>query len=111
MSITIPVPKSIPTLKRENEGLLAKLDPVILITSLCLLAIGLVMVTSASISVADRNLSSPFYYAASVVLYCDGPGYRRAGLPDSTGAVGEVRHGIARFLIIPAHAGINTWHR
>ena len=62
MSITIPVPKSLPRLKRENEGLLTKLDPVILITSLSLLAIGLVMVTSASISIADRNLSSPFYY-------------------------------------------------
>jgi cell division protein FtsW len=31
-------------------------------TSLALLAVGLVMVTSASISIADRNLSSPFYY-------------------------------------------------
>ena len=62
MSITIPVSRVTPALKRAAEGHLDKLDSVLLITGLALLAIGLVMVTSASISVADRNLSSPFYY-------------------------------------------------
>ena len=62
MSITIPVFTVAPALKRATEGQLEKLDLVLLITSLALLAVGLVMVTSASISIADRNLSSPFYY-------------------------------------------------
>jgi cell division protein FtsW len=62
MSITIPVSTVAPALKRATEGQLEKLDLVLLITSLALLAVGLVMVTSASISIADRNLSSPFYY-------------------------------------------------
>lgn len=69
MSITIPVSKVMPTLKRENEGMLAKLDPVIVIASLCLLAVGLVMVTSASIAVADRNLSTPFYYMQRQLVF------------------------------------------
>lgn len=62
MSITIPVSRVAPALKRAAEGHADKLDAVLLMTGLALLAIGLVMVTSASISIADRNLSSPFYY-------------------------------------------------
>lgn len=38
------------------------LDPVLIIISLALLCLGLVMIASASISVADRQLGSPFYY-------------------------------------------------
>jgi cell division protein FtsW len=62
MSITIPVSTVAPALRRATEGQLDRLDLVLLMTSLALLAVGLVMVTSASISIADRNLSSPFYY-------------------------------------------------
>ncbi len=62
MSITIPVSRVAPALKRAAEAHVDKLDSVLLMTGLALLAIGLVMVTSASISIADRNLSSPFYY-------------------------------------------------
>jgi cell division protein FtsW len=62
MSITIPVSRVAPALKRAAEAHVDKLDSVLLMTALALLAIGLVMVTSASISIADRNLSSPFYY-------------------------------------------------
>ena len=62
MSITIPVSRVTPALKRATEAHLDKVDSVLLFTGLALLAIGLVMVTSASISIADRNLSSPFYY-------------------------------------------------
>ena len=69
MSITIPVSRAVPALKRATEGQLDKLDPVLLLTSLALLAIGLVMVTSASISIADRNLSSPFYYMQRQAVY------------------------------------------
>ena len=69
MSITIPVSKAVPALKRAADGPLDKLDPVLLITGIALLAIGLVMVTSASISIADRNLSSPFYYLQRQAVY------------------------------------------
>ena len=69
MSLTIPVARAIPSVKRLADGQLNKLDPVLLVTSLALLAIGLVMVTSASISVADRNLSSPFYYLQRQAIF------------------------------------------
>jgi cell division protein FtsW len=62
VNISLNITSAIPALKRATEDQLDKADAVLLITSLALLAIGLVMVTSASISVADRNLSSPFYY-------------------------------------------------
>lgn len=41
---------------------LDRLDKVILVVCLILMSLGIVMVASASISIADRNLSSPFYY-------------------------------------------------
>jgi cell division protein FtsW len=69
MSISIPVSRLKPALKRAAEGHLDKIDSVLLITGLALLAIGLVMVTSASISIADRNLSSPFYYLQRQALF------------------------------------------
>ena len=37
-------------------------DPVLTIVFVCLLTIGVIMVASSSISVADRNFSNPFYY-------------------------------------------------
>ncbi len=62
MSITVPVFRAAAAQKRATEGQLDRLDHVLLLTTIALLAIGLVMVTSASISVAERSLSSPFYY-------------------------------------------------
>ena len=38
------------------------LDPVLTIVFISLLSIGLIMVASSSISVADRNFANPFYY-------------------------------------------------
>jgi len=46
-----------------------ELDPVLLLAAGGLLAIGLVMVTSASISVADRTLGDPFFYLERQLLY------------------------------------------
>ena len=69
MSVTIPVSRAAPALKRAAQEQLDRVDPVLLLTSLALLAIGLVMVTSASISVADRNLSSPFYYLQRQAIF------------------------------------------
>lgn len=49
------------TLKfRTSSRLLV--DPVILLCALALLGLGLVMMTSASISVADKNYGDPFYF-------------------------------------------------
>jgi cell division protein FtsW len=69
MNISINVSSAIPALKRATEEQLDKVDSVLLVTSLALLAIGLVMVTSASISIADRNLSSPFYYLQRQAIF------------------------------------------
>lgn len=69
MSITIPVSTAAPALKRNVEDQLDKIDLVLLFTSIALLAIGLVMVTSASISIADRNLSSPFFYLQRQTIF------------------------------------------
>jgi cell division protein FtsW len=46
-----------------------RLDPVVLGCALALLAIGLVMVASASIAVADRTVGSPFYYLLRQAAY------------------------------------------
>lgn len=69
MNISINITGAIPALKRATEEQLDKVDSVLLVTSLALLAIGLVMVTSASISIADRNLSSPFYYLQRQAIF------------------------------------------
>ena len=45
------------------------LDPVLLITFISLLTIGVIMVASSSISVADRNFSNPFYYLQRQLVF------------------------------------------
>lgn len=45
------------------------IDQTLLVSSLLLLAIGAVMVTSASIGVADRQLGDPFFFAYRHLLY------------------------------------------
>ena len=57
------------TRKRSAFLKLDQLDPVILIVCLSLLSIGIVMVASASISIADRNLSNPFYYLQRQLVF------------------------------------------
>ena len=44
-------------------------DPVISIVFVALLTIGLIMVASSSISVADRNFSNPFYYFQRQLIF------------------------------------------
>jgi cell division protein FtsW len=46
-----------------------RLDYPLLGVVLCLLAIGLVMVTSASVSMADRQFGQPFYYGLRQAVY------------------------------------------
>ncbi len=53
--------------RRNPERLL--IDPIIMLCSLALLVIGLVMMTSASISSADTTFGNPFYYFQRQLLY------------------------------------------
>ncbi len=45
------------------------LDPVLTIAFISLLTIGIIMVASSSISVADRNFSNPFYYLQRQLVF------------------------------------------
>jgi len=45
------------------------LDPVLLIAFISLMTIGIIMVASSSISVADRNFSNPFYYLQRQLVF------------------------------------------
>jgi len=53
--------------RRNTERL--PVDPVLFICSLALLVIGLVMMTSASITAADNNFGNPFYYSERQLLF------------------------------------------
>ena len=48
---------------------LEDLDPVLTIAFISLLTIGVIMVASSSISVADRNFSNPFYYLQRQLVF------------------------------------------
>ncbi len=53
------------SLKLDSE----ELDSVLLVAFLALLTIGVIMVASSSISVADRNFSNPFYYLQRQLVF------------------------------------------
>jgi cell division protein FtsW len=61
MNLNIALP-NLREIKGFSAVRLSELDPVLALVTVSLLALGLVMVASASISVADRSLSNPFYY-------------------------------------------------
>ena len=50
-------------------GRVPRLDYVLLMTAVALASLGLVMVASASITFADRDLGQPFYYALRQAVY------------------------------------------
>lgn len=52
-------------LKIQSEDL----DPVLMLAFISLLAIGVIMVASSSISIAERNFSNPFYYLQRQLLF------------------------------------------
>jgi len=75
MSVTADMISKLQSLYSDDKALLDRfnfginfkidlddLDPVLMIVFVSLLTIGLIMVASSSISVADRNFSNPFYY-------------------------------------------------
>ncbi|MCW8955868.1 MAG: FtsW/RodA/SpoVE family cell cycle protein, partial [Gammaproteobacteria bacterium] len=49
-------------IQSNENSMMDGIDPVLLAIVIALLAMGLVMVASSSITVADRQLHSPFYY-------------------------------------------------
>src|SRR3974390_1820294 len=44
-------------------------DPVLTLSSSALVLIGLIMVTSASVSVAERSLNNPFYFLEHQLMF------------------------------------------
>ncbi len=59
-----------PAGRRQSEiPLNMTVDKVLLLSTILLLSIGMVMVTSASISVADKQLGDPFYFARKHMIY------------------------------------------
>jgi cell division protein FtsW len=69
MSVTADMFSRLPSLKPAWSKSVLRfgfdlddLDPVLTIVFISLLTIGIIMVASSSISVADRNFSNPFYY-------------------------------------------------
>ena len=62
MGMYMNTPKVRPIVKRATSWQLGHLDPVLVFVCIALLSLGLVMVASASVSIADRNFSNPFYY-------------------------------------------------
>lgn len=69
MSVRFAMPRSSRWIKRNESLYLENLDTSLLLIGSCLLLLGIVMVASASISVADRNLSDPFYYLHRQLAY------------------------------------------
>ena len=67
-------------------------DPVLISSALALLLLGLVMVTSASISIADRELGSPFAFLERQLLFasvgCCLKRHRRRTLEDFAREIG-----------------------
>lgn len=53
----------------DNDENRLPIDPVILLCSLALLVIGLIMMTSASITAADTKFGNPFYYSQRQALF------------------------------------------
>lgn len=56
-------------LRQVRTGRHVRLDSVLLFSVAALLVLGFVMVSSASISIADRQLGQPFYYAIRQGIY------------------------------------------
>ncbi len=64
MSQAVIAQQAIPVSEREQRetGLFDQYDPWLLAAVLSMMSIGLVMVASASITVADSNFGEPFHY-------------------------------------------------
>ena len=55
--------------RRRSQSFAPNWDATLLLAAVALVALGLIMVTSASITIADRELGQPFYYLQRQLLY------------------------------------------
>ncbi len=64
MNAAVYTQQAVPLADKQSapEGMLAQYDPWLLTAVLATICIGLVMVASASVTVADRNFGEPFHY-------------------------------------------------
>ena len=69
MSVRMIMPTVKSEFRRATSWQLDHLDPVIVFVCLALLSLGVVMVASASVGVADRNFSNPFYYLQRQLVF------------------------------------------
>ncbi len=72
MSIAANISARLPSLRINRSKLkidIDDFDPVIIIVFICLLSIGLIMVASSSISVAERTHANPFYFLQRQLLF------------------------------------------
>lgn len=69
MNVRTVMPTLKSEFKRATSWQLDHLDPVVVTVCLALLSLGLVMVASASVGVADRNFSNPFYYLQRQLVF------------------------------------------
>jgi len=69
MNMRMAMPKVKPVIKRASSWHLEHLDPMLLFVCIALLSLGVVMVASASVGVADRNFSNPFYYLQRQLVF------------------------------------------
>lgn len=69
MSVRMVMPAIKSEIKRSGSWQLDHLDPVLVFVCIALLSLGLVMVASASVSIADRDFSNPLYYFQRQLLF------------------------------------------
>ena len=69
MSVRMVMPTIKSEIKRSGSWQLDHLDPVLVFVCIALLSLGLVMVASASVSIADRDFSNPLYYFQRQLLF------------------------------------------
>ena len=121
MSVTADMFSKLYSLAPTRNGLLSRfglkfdiddLDPVLAIVFVSLLTIGIIMVASSSISVADRNFSNPFYYLQrQLVFVVIGVLAALSVFKNSSGAVGKVWRVTADFCLVLTAAGVVAWCR
>jgi len=69
MNMRMTMPRVKPIVTRWSSWHLECLDPVLIFVCVALLSLGVVMVASASVGVAERNFGNPFYYLQRQLVF------------------------------------------
>lgn len=69
MNMRMTMPRVKPIVTRASSWHLECLDPVLIFVCVALLSLGVVMVASASVGVAERNFGNPFYYLQRQLVF------------------------------------------